>query len=175
MNKPRPSRLRFNFGFLLEAPNGTSREIELNYPAVKVAEDLTLAPLSGVFTATRTSEGVYLSGTLQSALITQCMRCLEDADVPLTLELDEMFYYPPHAAPEEGYVVGENGYIDLAPLARELAFLALPIRPLCKADCQGLCMVCGANLNVGDCGCEESDIDPRMAALKMLLDNDVTG
>lgn len=170
MSKPRPSRLRFNVGFLLEAPNSTSRDIELDYPSVDAAEDLTLAPLTGQFSATRTSEGIYLQGELQSQLTTECVRCLEDANVPLTLELDEMFYYPPHTAPPEGYVVGENGYIDLAPLLRELALLDVPIRPLCREDCQGLCMNCGANLNEGDCGCEDDDIDPRLAALRALLD-----
>jgi uncharacterized protein len=170
MNKTRPSRLRFNFGFLLEAPNSTTREIELDYPSVDVADDLTLAPLNGQFSATRTSEGIYLNGRLHSKTEAECVRCLEEAIVPLELDIDELFYYPPHTAPPDGYVVGENGYIDLAPLLRELAILDVPIQPLCRPDCQGLCMSCGANLNEGDCGCEDDDIDPRFAALRELLD-----
>lgn len=170
MSKSRPSRLRFNFGFLLEAPHGTSREVELDYPSIQISEDIILEPLSGSFTATRISEGIYLSGRLKSRIIQECVRCLEDADVPLGLEIDELFYYPPEAAPAEVYVVGENGYIDLSPLVRELALLDRPIRPLCRPDCQGLCMTCGRNLNEGDCGCAEEEIDPRMQALKQLLD-----
>lgn len=170
MNKSRPSRLRFNFGFLLEAPIGTSREVELNYPSVQVVKDMTLAPLTGSFLATRISEGVFLAGVLKSRMGQPCVRCLEDTDVPLTLEMDELFYYPPGTAPEGAHVIGENGYIDLAPLVRELAWLAVPMRPLCKPDCQGLCMVCGVNLNLGDCGCEVENIDPRLSVLKQLLD-----
>jgi uncharacterized protein len=170
MTKSRPSRLRFNFGFLLEAPNGTSRDVELNYPKIRISEDMTLEPLSGSFTATRISEGIYLSGRLHSHILVQCVRCLEDANVPLTMEVDELFYYPPGAAPPESYVVGENGFIDLSPLVRELAVLDMPIQPLCRPDCQGLCMICGQNLNEGDCGCEDEDIDPRMDALRHLLD-----
>ena len=68
MSNKRPSRLRFNFGFFLEATLGTSRTIELNYPTIEV-EDLTLSPLAGTFTATRTSEGVYLSGVLRSTFL----------------------------------------------------------------------------------------------------------
>ena len=170
MKKSRPSRLRFNFGFLLEAPIGTFREVELNYPSVQVVNDMTLAPLTGSFLATRISEGIYLSGVLNSKMGQQCVRCLEDAEVPLTLEIDELFYYPPGSAPEGALVVGENGYIDLAPLVRELAWLDVPMQPLCKIDCQGLCMECGQNLNEGDCDCKEEDIDPRLAVLKQLLD-----
>ncbi len=169
MSKTRPSRLRFNFGFLLEAPNGTSREVELDYPSIQVSVDMVLEPLSGSFLATRISEGIYLSGRLQSRLVQPCVRCLEDANVPLILEIDELFYYPPASAPPEMYVVGENGFIDLAPLVRELALLDTPIQPLCRPDCLGLCMTCGQNLNEEDCGCEEEEVDPRMAALRGLL------
>ena len=170
MNKSRPSRLRFNFGFLLEAPIGTFREVELNYPSVQVVQDMTLAPLSGSFLATRISEGVFLAGVLKSRMGQRCVRCLEDAEVPLTMQMDELFYYPPGTAPEGAYVVGENGYIDLAPLVRELAWLAVPMQPLCNPDCQGLCMECGLNLNLGDCRCEVENIDPRLLVLKQLLD-----
>lgn len=170
MSKKRQSRLRFNFGFLLEAENGTRRTIELDYPSIRVAEDLTLAPLTGSFTATRISEGIYVTGTLHSQTAAQCVRCLEVALVDITIDLDELFHYPPYKAGPNEYVVGENGFIDLSPLVREVAILDLPMRPLCKPDCQGLCMVCGQNLNEGDCGCEEDDIDPRLASLKALLE-----
>jgi uncharacterized protein len=170
MSKSRPSRLRFNFGFLLEAPHGTSRAVELDYPSIRISEDMTLEPLSGSFTATRISEGIFLSGSLKSQVVQECVRCLEDALVPLNLDIDELYYYPPEAAPAENYVVGENGYIDLSPLVRELTLLVTPIQALCRPDCQGLCMNCGQNLNEGDCGCEDEEIDPRLDVLKQLID-----
>ena len=170
MTSKRPSRLRFNFGFLLEATLGTSRSIELNYPTIQV-EDLTLSPLAGTFTATRTSEGVYLSGTLNSTLIGQCVRCLEEATIPIGLKLDDLFYYPPPTAPEGEYSIGDDGFIDLAPLARELTLLETPIQPVCRPDCQGLCLECGQNLNEADCGCEPDPVDPRLSALQQLLDS----
>jgi uncharacterized protein len=170
MSKQHPSRLRFNFGFLLEATIGTSRLIELDYPQIQVAEDVTLIPLQGSFTATRISEGVYMSGTLRSAIRVECVRCLEEAIVPLAIKLDDLFYHPPHTAPPGESVVGENGFVDLAPLVRELALLDMPSHPLCKPDCQGLCMECGHNLNEGDCGCQEETIDPRFEILKKFFD-----
>jgi uncharacterized protein len=167
------SRLRFNFGFLLEASLGTSRVMELDYPTIRVSEDVTLTPLQGRFTATRTSEGVYVNGRFQSAIHTECVRCLEDTLVPVFIEMDELFYYPPEAKPqnEDAFAFdGETGFIDLGPLMRELSLLAMPIQPLCRPDCQGLCMECGQNLNEGDCDCTNDDLDPRMAILRSLLE-----
>lgn len=172
MSSNNRSLLVFNFGFLLEATLGTSRKLELDYPSVRVGDDLTLTPLTGKFTATRISEGVYVSGKLHSTVTAPCMRCLEEAISPITIHLDELFYYPETSLPaEEEYAFdGETGRIDLAPLVREIAFLSYPVRPICKPDCQGLCMECGQNLNIGDCDCEDDDIDPRMAALRGLLE-----
>lgn len=171
MSSQRPSRLRFNFGFFLEASLGTTREIELDYPTI-VAEDVTLTPLQGTFSATRTSEGVYVSGKLHSFIELDCVRCLTATNVPIEFELDELFYYPPSTAPKGELVIGDDGYIDLAPSVRELSILAAPIQPLCKPDCAGLCMDCGTNLNETDCDCVNDDIDPRFAVLKTLLQSD---
>ena len=166
------SRLRFNFGFLLEADYGTSRRLELDYPKIQVSDDVTLAPLKGELTVTRTSEGIYLEGTLQSSLVAECVRCLEEAIVPISFEMGELFYYPPQTAPKGEQVIGEDGFIDLSPIVRDLSLLEMPIKVLCKPDCLGLCQECGANLNLGDCGCSEEYIDPRLEGLKDLLKRD---
>ena len=169
-NNP-PSRLRFNFGFLLEASLGTSRTYELDYPTIRVAPDVTLNPLQGNLTATRTSEGVYVSGTLNSKVAVECVRCLETADQPITIQIDELYYYPPHQAPPLALTFdGDTGFIDLAPLVRELSLLDVPVNPICRPDCLGLCIECGQNLNEGDCGCHTEDIDPRLAAFRQFLD-----
>jgi uncharacterized protein len=169
MNVLRPSKLRFNFGFLLEADFGASRLIELDYPAIQVAEDLVLAPLQGSFTATRTTEGIYIRGELASKIVQECVRCLEEAILPINIRLDELFYYPPWSAPPGEFIIGDNGFIDLAPLVRELSLLEIPTKPLCRPDCQGLCQQCGANLNEGDCGCVTEIVDPRLAVLQQLF------
>jgi uncharacterized protein len=164
-----PSRLRFNFGFLLEANVGAKREIELAYPEIRVASDLTLVPLEGMFEASRTSRGIYVRGELHTRFAVECARCLEDAWLDVAFQLDDLFYYPPHEAPPGEQVVGENGFIDLAPLVRELSLLEIPSQPFCRSDCRGLCAQCGHNLNEGDCDCRTEEIDPRLAALQQLL------
>ncbi len=163
------SRLRFNFGFLLEATLGESRTIELDYPTIRLAEDVTLTPLQGQIEATRTSEGVYIAGALHSAIELECVRCLTPFLQPITFTIGDLFYYPPATAPAGELVIGETGFIDLAPLVRELSLLETPMRAICKEDCLGLCQECGHNLNEGDCGCEPDDMDPRFAILGKLL------
>jgi uncharacterized protein len=138
-----------------------------------VSEDVTLTPLHGKLTATRTSEGVYVNGRFQSAIQTECSRCLEEALVPIIVEMDELFYYPPESMPhdEDAFAFdGETGFIDLGPLMRELSLLAMPTQSLCRPDCRGLCMECGQNLNEAECDCKNEEIDPRMAQLRSLLE-----
>lgn len=168
MNKQHPSKLRFNFGFFLEAPLGTSRTYELAYPKIQV-EELTLTPLNGTFTAVRTSEGVYLSGALNTDLEITCMRCLTEATINLELPIDDLFYYPPDAAPEGEFFINEDGFANLDPLVRELVVVETPLHPICEETCKGLCAQCGQNLNEATCDCKTDNIDPRLAILKNLL------
>lgn len=67
------------------------------------------------------------------------------------------------------YVVVPEERLDLDELLREDILLELPSKYLCSPDCRGLCPRCGANLNLGDCGCDRREIDPRLEVLKDLL------
>jgi uncharacterized protein len=60
--------------------------------------------------------------------------------------------------------------IDLGQLIEEQFYLVLPMKPLCSVDCKGLCSNCGTNLNVASCDCQVRWEDPRLAALKALID-----
>ncbi|MDX1615360.1 MAG: DUF177 domain-containing protein [Candidatus Promineifilaceae bacterium] len=169
-SKKKSSRLRFNFGFLLEADLGTRRTIELDYPTIRV-EDVRLAPLRGSFQAIRASKGIYITGTLNTSIATECARCLTGVMFSAELQLDDMFYYPASLAPPGEFGVGEDGFIDLTPLVRQLSLLEVPMQLYCQEACKGLCVECGQNLNEGQCDCVPEAIDPRMAALKNLLES----
>jgi uncharacterized protein len=166
----KPSRLRFNFGFLIEANLGTSRTIELDYPSILLEDELTLEPLTGAFQAVKNSKGIYVMGQLDSNIETECARCLVPVPLPIQIELDDLFYHPAHTAPAGEFAVGEDGFIDLAPLVRQLSLLEIPMQHFCQADCKGLCPHCGQNLNKGACECPVDEIDPRLSVLKDLLD-----
>jgi uncharacterized protein len=108
-------------------------------------------------------------GTVAGKVMIECSRCLSKLILLLKTEVREIFRKPagPGESPEEAFeIIG--GEIDLGPLAEQAFLLALPLKPLCREDCKGLCPTCGKNLNEGDCGCREERIDPRLAILKKL-------
>jgi uncharacterized protein len=166
-----PRLLKFNVGFLLAQGAGNQREVEVDLPRVRVADDVELDFLRGTLIFSRNSQGVLVQGSLQTHVLTECSRCLEPMLYPVTLNLAELFAYPPSA--EHQYSVEETGNLDLAPLLREEAILAVPMGMLCQPDCAGLCPHCGKNLNDGSCECVSEDLDPRLASLREILDEQI--
>lgn len=97
------------------------------------------------------SGGVLVRGRVRGSWRGACRRCLEPVVGELTGDVDELCLDIPD---EEHYGVGREA-LDLEPLVHDACILALPLAPLCAPSCQGLCAWCGANLNLGPCGCEE--------------------
>jgi uncharacterized protein len=134
---------------------------------------------------------IVAQGHLETPLTGTCKRCLREvaltAPADFVLGLRQAGGARPHADdpdleedPGQGPPAGsftleeadEDTYtgdeIDLAPFVREQILLSLPDYVLCDPACKGLCSVCGADLNGGECGCERTVPDPRLAALKDL-------
>ncbi len=160
--------LRINVGDITGAGPGYSQDASLDLPALYVAADLALEYLRGPFRLSRTREGVLLQGQLQAGMQVECSRCLTPTLAELTLQLEELYSYPVTAGVE--FCVAEDGILDLAPLLRAEVLIAGGRGLLCRPSCRGLCPVCGINLNQRDCDCERDTPDPRMAALRQLLD-----
>jgi uncharacterized protein len=134
-------------------------------------------PVSLAFDIAKDNQQFRLVGTVRTTLEMPCSRCLELFIMPIDQAFD--LRYQPHAQnsgegereiEEDDLTTAfyENDEIDLGHLMREQFYLALPMKPLCRADCQGLCPVCGTNLNKGACSCKREWEDPRFAALKKL-------
>lgn len=133
---------------------------------------------------TRATSKVGLVGSARTVLELVCGRCLEPYRIPVDAEFD-LLYLPFVEAPaggEELEIAEEDvntafykeGLIDLGEMLHEQLYLALPMKPLCRETCLGLCPVCGANRNTHPCACEPQWEDPRLAALKALLKDDDT-
>jgi uncharacterized protein len=118
-----------------------------------------------------------LVGVVQSALEQPCSRCLEPFVTPVEAHFD--LRYRPHATQREAHdrqieeddlttAYYENDEIDLGQLMREQFYLTLPMKPLCRDQCRGLCPGCGINRNRDECTCAIGWEDPRLAVLKTL-------
>ncbi|NIS79933.1 MAG: hypothetical protein GTO14_06950 [Anaerolineales bacterium] len=161
--------LRLNVGFLLHKSVGYSRNFDFDVDNVQVDSDLDVSALQGSINITRTSQGLYARGRMQAMRGLDCVRCLATYSQPLSVDVDDLFIYPPSDAEDPQLAIPETGILDLKPVLREYLLLDVPIQPLCRPDCKGLCAICGENLNDTDCQHPEADIDPRMEVLKTLL------
>lgn len=138
-----------------------------------------IAPVSLAFDIFKDKQQFRLDGRVQTTLELNCGRCLE----PFTLPVDAAFdlrYHPrlentgngvdEQEIEEDDLTTAfyENEEIDLGHLMREQFNLSLPMKPLCRDDCHGLCPVCGTNLNRGTCDCKREWDDPRLAVLRKL-------
>lgn len=120
---------------------------------------------------------VLLSGSVELELELTCSRCLEPCRHSLSTQL-ELIYYPlPSRVEGEGELKEEDlltsyyqeGIVDIKESVREAIILALPLKPLCRPECRGLCPHCGHDLNEEECECQTEQIDPRLAKLGKLL------
>jgi len=124
---------------------------------------------------------VRLTGRVQTALECACSRCLEPFTVPIDAAIDLLLLPASENAGDDddddereveqddlGVSYYADDVIDLGEIVREQFYLALPMKPLCREDCQGLCPVCGVNRNRETCECEATWVDPRMEGLRSL-------
>jgi uncharacterized protein len=128
----------------------------------EVVADVRLDSISG---------GIEVGAWIVAPWQGECRRCLRPIEGQLLCEVREL--YRPRAereaegADEDTYPLAGD-HLDLRPLVRDALLLELPLAPLCREDCLGLCPTCGADLNRGPCGCPSAATDPRWSALDSL-------
>ena len=112
---------------------------------------------------------LILDVVMKTRVKRMCGRCLKSFEGELEAEVLEKFYPDSAENIEQDAFVYDSDVIDITEPLREGLLLAEPMQALCKPDCKGLCHVCGADLNVSDCGCDRFIVDPRLAALKQFI------
>jgi uncharacterized protein len=138
---------------MVSVPQGTDVELDIRLEAVM--------------------EGVLVSGTARAPLVGECARCLEPLTSSIEVDFQELFVYSDTrsggSADTEEYRL-EGDLIDLEPVVRDATVLALPLSPLCRDDCPGLCSECGVRLADAEPDHHHDAVDPRWAALQGMLD-----
>ncbi|MFF7156494.1 YceD family protein [Streptomyces sp. NPDC008139] len=164
---------------------GAMRKVSRSVPAPK---DLGLVDVIGVpegatveleLRLESVMEGVLVTGTAHAPVTGECVRCLEPVERELDAEFQEMFSYPDadtrtarkdeagDDAEDEDALELEDDLFDLEPVLRDAVVLALPLQPVCREDCEGLCSECGVRL-ADDPDHHHEVTDIRWAALKDL-------
>lgn len=108
-------------------------------------------------------EGILATATFTSEIKGVCSRCLDEVSSELDIEIQELFLYSPE---EEDDFVVEQDRVDLEQALIDSVVPALPIKPLCKEDCLGLCSRCGFRMEEDPEHSHEDPIDPRFSALE---------
>ncbi|MCJ7426749.1 MAG: DUF177 domain-containing protein [Dehalococcoidales bacterium] len=168
--------MQINVAQQLRSAIGTVKEHDVDV-VMDVTGDGNTSWLQGKVSLTRTDRGILFNGVLKTDVELACSRCLSPFPCPLTLKIAEE-YFPtvdvvsgvPLPLPDEFgcFTIDENHELDLTDAVHQYALLAIPMKPLCRQDCAGLCPVCGQNLNLGECNCLPPEADPRWAKLKQI-------
>jgi DUF177 domain-containing protein len=120
---------------------------------------------------------IRVRGHLKARMRCDCDRCLEPAEFPVDSTFD-LFYRPDLEVDPDAEIAIDEGEseiafyegdgIELKDVLREYILLAMPMQRVCRADCRGICPVCGQNRNLESCGCEVKPVDDRWSALRKL-------
>jgi uncharacterized protein len=168
--------MEINVSQLLKEPIGSSRKYKID-ETLDIAEDKRDNAVSGEISLLRTQRGILARAELHTELELTCSRCLSAFCYPLDINFEEEYIQtvnvnsglPLETSGEPGsFTIDEHHIIDLREAVRQYALLLVPMKPLCREDCAGLCPECGRNLNRGPCGCPVRTVDPRWSKLMNL-------
>jgi len=168
--------MQINVAQQLRAAIGSIRDYEVS-EIVDVAGDGNGSLVQGKVRLMRTDRSILVKGVLNTEVELTCSRCLSLFHCPLTLNIEEEYFPTTDVVsgaslplPEElgCFTIDERHVLDLTEAIHQCALLAIPMKPLCREDCAGLCPDCGHNLNQGACNCPPQGADSRWSELSKL-------
>lgn len=119
--------------------------------------------------ANRENKRLLIQGETDVTISVPCSRCLEEVPTDIHVSIDKELTLDGSVIGDEqmesiDYLIGLN--LDIDKLIYGEILVNWPMKVLCKEDCKGICKVCGMNLNKGNCDCQRTELDPRMAAIQ---------
>ncbi|MBO9325432.1 MAG: DUF177 domain-containing protein [Roseiflexus sp.] len=177
MSKP-TTNLKFNVAQLLREYVGGSRQYDFVESVLRLDDVLEMHDIVGEVRFTRTTSGVLVDVHARGTVEMECVRCLNPAVQHVEVRFRDEFHSRidvttgtplPQPDEEDPFYLDELHMADVGEMLREYVLLELPMQPLCRSDCRGLCPECGADLNVEQCSCSSTSVDERFATLRTLL------
>jgi uncharacterized protein len=167
--------VQFNVSSLLKETTGATREYDID-------DDVAIngAPrrVKGRVRFDRTPDGILVRARLRGTMESDCSRCLRPLTFPVSVEFDEE-YIPtidilhggrvePREDEEDAYRIDERHFLDLREPLDQYWQMALPMAPVCREDCAGLCPDCGGEIGADGHECSHDHSDARWAKLRNL-------
>ncbi len=137
-------------------------------------DDVTLiTPITLKAEVTKIDDKLFISGSVECTVEFVCGRCLKKFEKELKEKVYGQLIVDESQEEEmdESYLIEED-MIDTFIIMNDVLIASLPMKVLCDENCKGLCSVCGKDLSVDECNCNIDEIDPRLAKLKDLLQQD---
>jgi uncharacterized protein len=167
--------MQINVAQLLQESIGSTRKYQVD--EVVAGDDGSDHRVTGDCQLLRTQRSLLVRCKLNTDARLTCSRCLTDFQQPLSFKFEEEYFptvdvntgTPLDMSQESGtFTIDEHHILDLTEAIRQYAQLVIPMKPLCRQECAGLCQKCGKNLNEGPCACPTEEMDPRWAKLTQL-------
>ncbi|MEE1305961.1 MAG: DUF177 domain-containing protein [Agathobacter sp.] len=154
INKVTTEEVEFSFD-TFESKDGTFTILEKSPISLKIANQENAV--------------ILITGEVDLTVAIPCGRCLEDVPTNIHFDIEKKLTISGDTLVDEDmeqtdYLIGFE--MDVDNLVYTEILVNWPMKVLCKDDCEGICRVCGMNLNKGTCSCQRTELDPRMAAIQ---------
>lgn len=169
--------MHYNLAQLLTEPTGSTRDYDVD--GSFTGPENGSGQAQGWVRVIRTHQGVLVRAKLETQVKLTCSRCVSEFEYMPVLTMEEESFAtvdpvtgkktdPPEEAEGVIHLDGQH-ILDMSEVLRQYVITEVPIKPLCREECLGLCQECGANLNEEKCKCTATPIDPRWESLGELL------
>ena len=165
--------MKINVSQLLKEASGSRREYAAD-------EDLESGEgqVAGSIKLMRTDKCVWVSAEVSSEAKCTCSRCLKEFSQQIGLAFEEEAFYlsdGASACSTEIPVIDDKSILDLTETLEQYLYLAIPIKPICREDCRGICSQCGVDLNDAECVCDHDQRNSSWAKLLQIAVSDEPG
>ncbi len=169
--------MEINVAQLLKEPIGAQRRYHLEEEGRDGRYLMDVQAIEGDVTLLRTPDSILATVKIRALMQMNCVRCLESFRQVVPVEFKEEYFplvdvatgiYKEPPVDPTAFTIGADHVLDLREALRQYTLLAMPMNPLCREDCLGLCVQCGVNRNQIVCQCPDEPTDTRLAALAEL-------
>lgn len=167
----------------IAATIGMQQHYVINEPPVEADDIRTLEPIKGKVEFTNAGNHIIARGGFKTKVAIECGRCLEDFTLPIDVKIEEELPILNVEEQAEGVIeeipileqepLFENNIFDLSEYIRQIILVQIPMLPICRETCAGLCPTCGTNLNEGTCDCPLDVSASPFSVLQEILEDEI--